>query len=166
MLSVGNVCNAQTPPSKLSPDLQEVVKLSQSHMSDDVIVNYIRNSGKSYKLGADDIIYLSSQGVSQGVISALQTPSSANPNPCPGRFCAGKSAPTARVITGATCANPVRHDAAAPARAGASLQPGLRKSTLIIFTPARALRHLGQGGRRHLLASRPGHTANPDWRPY
>ena len=27
--SVGNSCNAQTPQSNLSPDLQEVVKLSQ-----------------------------------------------------------------------------------------------------------------------------------------
>ncbi len=82
--SVGNTCNAQTPPSSLSPDLQEVVKLSQQKMSDDVITNYIRNSGKSYNLSADDIIHLSSQGVSQGVISALQTAPSANPNPPPG----------------------------------------------------------------------------------
>ena len=81
--SAGNVGNAQTPSSFLSPDLQEVVKLSQSRMSDDVILNYIKSSGKSYKLNADDIIYLSNQGVSQGVISALQTASSANPNPPP-----------------------------------------------------------------------------------
>ena len=37
-------------------------------MGDDVIVNYIRSSGKAYRLNADDIIYLNSQGVSQGVI--------------------------------------------------------------------------------------------------
>ena len=82
--SAANFCQAQTPPanpSGLSPDLQEVVKLSQSHMGNDVIVNYIKNSGKSYSLSADDLVYLSSQGVSQGVISALQTASSANPNP-------------------------------------------------------------------------------------
>ena len=81
--SVGNTCYAQTPPSNLSPDLQEVVKLSQAHMGDDVIVNYVRNSGKSYKLSADDLIYLNSQGVSQGVISALQTATPAGPNPPP-----------------------------------------------------------------------------------
>lgn len=81
--SAANVCDAQTPPSTVSPDLQEVVKLSQAHMGDDVIVNFIRSSGKSYRLNADDIIYLSSQGVSQGVISALQTASSANLNPPP-----------------------------------------------------------------------------------
>ncbi len=79
----GNVCNAQTTSQNLSPDLQEVVKLSQSHMGDDVIVNYIRSSGKSYRLSADDIIYLSGQGVSQGVISALQTTTVTSPNPAP-----------------------------------------------------------------------------------
>lgn len=79
--SVGNVCNAQTPPSNLSPDLQEVVKLSQSHMGDEVIVNYIKNSGKSYKLGVDDILYLNSQGVSQGIIGALQTQTASSANP-------------------------------------------------------------------------------------
>jgi len=81
--SDGNVCNAQTLPSNLSPDLQEVVKLSQSHMGDDVIVNYIKSSGKSYRLSADDIIYLNGQGVSQSVISTLQTASSANPPTAP-----------------------------------------------------------------------------------
>ena len=101
-------CPAQTPPanpSGLSPDLQEVVKLSQQQMSDDVIINYIKNTGKSYTLTADDMIYLKQQGVSQAVISALlQTaaPSGANPaspsvpappanaNPPPG---AGASSP-------------------------------------------------------------------------
>ena len=80
----GIVCHAQTAASNLSPDLQEVVKLSQSHMGDDVIVTYIRSSGKSYKLSADDILYLNGQGVSQGVISALQNTGAANSSPAPG----------------------------------------------------------------------------------
>ena len=74
-LSAGNFCQAQTQPanpSGLSPDLQEVVKLSQEQMSDDVVINYIKNSGKTYTLTADDLIYLKDQGVSQGVISALE----------------------------------------------------------------------------------------------
>ena len=79
--SAGNACNAQTPPSNLSPDLQEVVKLSQEKMSDEVITTYIRNSGKTFKLGADEIIYLNSQGVSQGVISALLQTASSGGNP-------------------------------------------------------------------------------------
>jgi serpin B len=81
----------------LSSDLQEVMTLSHQQMDDDVITNYIKSTGKSYKLSADDIIYLNSQGVSQGVISALlqtaitptiltppsfvPTPTSTNPPP-------------------------------------------------------------------------------------
>lgn len=58
-------------PADLSPDLQEIVTLSRQHMDDSVITNYILSTGKSYKLSADDIIYLNGQGVSQGVLSAL-----------------------------------------------------------------------------------------------
>jgi hypothetical protein len=79
--SATNFCQAQTQPanpSGLSPDLQEVVKLSQEQMTDDVITNYIKNSGKTYTLTADDLIYLKDQGVSQGVISALEQTASSN----------------------------------------------------------------------------------------
>ena len=78
-----NVCQAQYPPNAagLSPDLQEVVKLSQARMPDDVIKNYINSSGKAYYLSANDIIYLNSQGVSSGVIAALQSTAQANPVP-------------------------------------------------------------------------------------
>lgn len=78
----GNVCQAQTPAPGLSPDLQEVVKLSQARMGDDVIKNFISSTGKAYPLSADDIIYLNSQGVSPGVISALQA-TAAKPAPAP-----------------------------------------------------------------------------------
>jgi hypothetical protein len=61
------VANAQTTTS----DLLEVVRLSQAHMTDDVILTYIKTSGKVYNLSADDMIYLSGQGVSQPVISAM-----------------------------------------------------------------------------------------------
>jgi len=79
--SATNFCQAQTQPanpSGLSPDLQEVVKLSQEQMTDDVITNYIKNSGKTYTLTTDDLIYLKDQGVSQGVISALEQTASSN----------------------------------------------------------------------------------------
>ena len=74
--------HAQPAPANLSPQLQEVVKLAQAKMSDDVILAYIRNSGASYNLSADDILYLNSQGVSQTVISTLlQTKASVAPAP-------------------------------------------------------------------------------------
>ena len=67
----GNICQAQSAPTDLSPDVQEVLTLSRQHMDDSVITNYIISTGKAYKLSADDIIYLNGQGVSQPVISAL-----------------------------------------------------------------------------------------------
>ncbi|MGA2245325.1 MAG: DUF6600 domain-containing protein [Verrucomicrobiota bacterium] len=79
----GNVCQAQSAAPGLAPDLQEVVKLSQAKMPDDVIRSYIVNSGKSYRLSADDILYLNSQGVSAGVIGALQATIPAAPAPAP-----------------------------------------------------------------------------------
>jgi hypothetical protein len=76
-------CLAQASASGLSPDLQEVVRLSQAKMTDDVIKNYITSTGKSYRLSADDLIYLNSQGVSSGVISVLQATATPAANPVP-----------------------------------------------------------------------------------
>ncbi|MGO8701769.1 MAG: DUF6600 domain-containing protein [Limisphaerales bacterium] len=64
-----------------NPNVQEIVKLSKAHMSDDVILSYIKNSGVSYSLSADDILYLNSQGVSQPVISALLQAQPSGPPP-------------------------------------------------------------------------------------
>lgn len=87
-LAAGQASFAQTAPANLSPDLQEIVKFAQAHMSDDVILAYIKNSGKSYNLSADDLLYLNSQGVSQPVISALlkakgDAPAAPAPAPSP-----------------------------------------------------------------------------------
>ena len=71
VLAAGPAGHAQTTPANLSPALQEIVKFAQAHMSDDVILSYIKNTGKSYNLSGDDILYLNSQGVSQAVMSAL-----------------------------------------------------------------------------------------------
>ena len=67
----GTLGHAQSAPANQSPQLQEIVKLTQAKMGDDVILAYIKNSGASYNLSADDILYLNTQGVSQPVISAL-----------------------------------------------------------------------------------------------
>ncbi len=66
-----DVCHAQSAPADLSPQLREIVRLNRAHLGDDVIEAYINNSGVVYRLSADDILYLNSQGVSQPVLSAL-----------------------------------------------------------------------------------------------
>jgi hypothetical protein len=69
----GGTCRAQEvkPTPNMAPELQEIVTLAQAQTSDDVIVSYIKRSGKSYTLSADDIISLKNQGISQAVIGAL-----------------------------------------------------------------------------------------------
>lgn len=79
----GTKALAQSAPATQSPQLQEVVKLTQAKMGDDVILAYIKNSGASYNLNADDILYLNSQGVSQPVISALLQSKASAPAPAP-----------------------------------------------------------------------------------
>ncbi len=82
--SVGNVCQAQTAPADFTPALNRVVNLSKGGMSDDFILTYITNSGTTFNLSVDDIIYLHKQSVSDGVIKALmQTAAPASPAPVP-----------------------------------------------------------------------------------
>lgn len=92
----GTTGRAQSAPANQSPQVQEVVKLTQAKMSDDVILQYIKNSGASYNLSADDILYLNSQGVSQAVISALLASKSSAP--------AAPTAPTAPPVPAAPAA--------------------------------------------------------------
>ena len=59
----------------LPPELQELATLGQNNISDELILSYVRHSGKTYRLTADDIVALSKSGVSQNVITVLmQTP--------------------------------------------------------------------------------------------
>jgi len=69
-LGSGSSCGAQAAAS-LSPGLQEVVKLSKAQVGDEVIIGFIKKSGESYHLSAEDILSLKDQGVSQTVISTL-----------------------------------------------------------------------------------------------
>ncbi len=58
-----------------SPELPygvvQIVKLAQAKVSDGTIIAYIKNAGDSYGLNADQIIYLSQQGVSDAVIKTM-----------------------------------------------------------------------------------------------
>ena len=67
---VAGPVGAQTAPN-LPPGVQEVVKLARAGISEDIILTQVKTAGASYQLSADQIIYLSSQGVSQNVLRAL-----------------------------------------------------------------------------------------------
>jgi uncharacterized membrane protein YgcG len=59
-----------TLPS-LPSGVSEVMKLFKGHISDDIIVSYIRNSRETFYLNADNLIALQQQGVSGPVLTAM-----------------------------------------------------------------------------------------------
>ena len=60
---------ATVPP--LSNGAAQILKLAQAKVSDSTIIAYIQNSGNSYRLDANQIIYLRQQGVSEAVITTM-----------------------------------------------------------------------------------------------
>lgn len=58
-------------PASFPPHIAEIVKLSQSGLGDDVLVAYVNNSQKPYKLSANDILALKDAGLSSPVITAM-----------------------------------------------------------------------------------------------
>jgi len=145
-------CRAQTPPPNFSPELQEVVKLTQAHNGDDVIVAYINNTGAAYRLSADDINYLNSQGVSQRVIATLLQNKPAGPAPAPAAFPQPSPAPTAPP--------PGPPPAEGPAPGGPEINFNYFHDQLAPFGT-----WVEVGGVPYW---RPDSAvrANPDWRPY
>ncbi len=59
------------PAPKLPYGVQDVLKLSRADVSQDIILNYVRNSGIIYNLSPQDIVYLKSQGVTDPVLNAM-----------------------------------------------------------------------------------------------
>jgi hypothetical protein len=90
----------QTEPLQLSYGVSQIIQLSKANVSEATIVSYVQNSGNSYGLDANQIVYLKQQGVSDAVINtmlnqprpAAQTGSSPN-------YSTASGAPTATVVT-------------------------------------------------------------------
>jgi hypothetical protein len=55
-----------------APSLEDIVKMTQSAVPTEAIIEQVRTSGVVYRLTADQIIYLNNQGVDRRVINALQ----------------------------------------------------------------------------------------------
>lgn len=74
ILLAGNVL-AQNSPTAAAPTLSygvaQILQLAQAKVSDDTIIAYIRNSGNSYGLDANQIVYLRQQGISDNVITVM-----------------------------------------------------------------------------------------------
>jgi hypothetical protein len=52
----------------------EVVAMTRAGVDQRLIINYVNNSGMAQPVGAQDVIYLTQQGVPPEVIQAMQTP--------------------------------------------------------------------------------------------
>ncbi|MDB6036153.1 MAG: hypothetical protein JWM16_6491, partial [Verrucomicrobiales bacterium] len=71
--SSGQIQDATAAPVSISPGATEVVKLAESGSSEEVILAFIKNSGTTYNLSADEVIYLKDVGLSSPVVTAMLT---------------------------------------------------------------------------------------------
>ena len=62
---------APSVPEDVSPELQEIIKLVQAGLSEEVIMSYITNSTNAFSVDADDLVYLNDLGVSSSVVTAI-----------------------------------------------------------------------------------------------
>jgi len=69
--SAASLALAQTTATNLPPGIQDVIKLTRSGMTEEVILAELKTAGVSYHLTADQLIFLSNEGVSQNVLNAL-----------------------------------------------------------------------------------------------
>jgi hypothetical protein len=64
--------SASTPAAvKLPYGVEDVLKLNKAQIGEDIILNYVQNSGTIYNLQPKDIVYLRDQGVSEKVIGEM-----------------------------------------------------------------------------------------------
>jgi hypothetical protein len=91
--------NAVTPAAgsaavpQLAYGVPQILQLAKANVGDETIIAYIKNSGNSYGLNADQIIYLRQQGVSDAVVRAMLN------QPRPGVAVAATTAPAAQPET-------------------------------------------------------------------
>jgi len=81
-----SIVAAQPAPASAPLSVEEVLKLSQAGVSEEVIVTKIKKNGKPFDLSTDEILELRKSGVSDTVIRFLEDPSlpySPPPPPAP-----------------------------------------------------------------------------------
>jgi len=96
------------PVPQLAYGVPQIVQLAQAKVSDDTIIAYIKNSGNSYGLNADQIIYLRQQGISSPVIMTMLN------QPRPGVAAATPTTPAPSSSDSTTSTGPVSTVTVAP----------------------------------------------------
>jgi hypothetical protein len=75
--------SAQSAPNGVPLSLDQVLKLSQAGVSEDLIITTIRKNGKPFDLSPDEILVLKKSGISETVIEFLLDPSRPYTPPAP-----------------------------------------------------------------------------------
>lgn len=57
----------------LTPGLADVIKMAQSGVAEEIIVEFVKKSQYDYQLTADEVIYLNDLGISTNIVSAMLT---------------------------------------------------------------------------------------------
>jgi hypothetical protein len=73
----------QSPPNGVPLSLEQVLKLSQAGVSEDLIITAIKKNGKPFDLSSDEILELKKSGISDTVIEFLLDPSHPYTPPAP-----------------------------------------------------------------------------------
>jgi len=102
---------------QLAYGVAQILQLAQARVSDDTIIAYIRNSGNSYGLNADQIIYLRQQGLSDTVLTAMLN------QPRAGRAVTLPTTPAPAPVASTAYAGEASTDTAAPSVAYAQTVP-------------------------------------------
>ena len=63
---------ATAQPARPPLTLNEVVQLTQQHVSEEIIINQIRTSNTMFQLTVDDVLMLKENGVSDSVVREMQ----------------------------------------------------------------------------------------------
>ncbi len=61
----------QAAPARLPYGVDDVLKLTKAQVGEDLVINFVLNSGTVYNLRANDIVYLRNQGVSERVLTTM-----------------------------------------------------------------------------------------------
>src|SRR5450755_4995385 len=67
--------SAQTPGSATPLSVEEVVKLCQTGLSEELIVTKVKKNGKAFDLSTEELLELKKSGVSDNIIKYLLDPS-------------------------------------------------------------------------------------------
>lgn len=107
--ALAQIAAAEATAPQLGYGVRQILQLAQAKIGDETILAFIKNSGNSYGLNADQIIYLRQQGLSDAIVTAmLNQPRAGAALPLP-----ATSAPPP-VVSTATPAPHVAYEQAAP----------------------------------------------------